>query len=122
MTTFIILFILSVILYVMYLRYFPIKGIPCIDISSDQLEKTKTKLDIRDYNTSSKQEVDGSIVMPIAYLRRYHHEIPSKEVHVIAADKMEKNLAIRFLRNKGFKVISYTLTNCKCKKKSNQIA
>ncbi|MCT2535763.1 sulfurtransferase [Aquibacillus koreensis] len=106
--------IIIIFLYVLYLRYFPIKGIPCIDVNSDQIEQLKLKLDIRDYNSSSKREVKGSITMPVAYLKRYYREIPSKEVHVIASDVMEKNLGIRFLRNKGFKVSSYTITDCKC--------
>ncbi|MDL4840433.1 rhodanese-like domain-containing protein [Aquibacillus rhizosphaerae] len=107
-------FFVSIILYLMYLRYVPIKGIPCIDVSSNQMDQISLKLDIRDYNSSAKQEVEGSIVMPVAYLKRYYKEIPSKELVVIASDRTEKNLGIRFLHNKGFKVIGYTLTSCKC--------
>ncbi|WP_222599410.1 hypothetical protein [Aquibacillus kalidii] len=107
-------FVISLCLYFLYSRYVPVKGIPCIDANSHS-EQKKVKLDIRDYNIAAKQMVDDSIVMPIAYLKRYHHEIPGKEIHVIASDHMEKNLGIRFLHNKGFKVVGYTLTNCICK-------
>lgn len=110
-----VLILLGVILYIAYLRYFPIKGIPCVEITSNQLEHANIKLDVRDYNVSAKKEVNGSIVMPIAYLKRYYREIPNKEVHIIASDRMEKNLGIRFLRNKGYHITGYTLMDCDCK-------
>ncbi|MRH45071.1 sulfurtransferase [Aquibacillus halophilus] len=110
----IIAFLTSIALYLIYLRYVPIKGIPCVDIKSNQMEQSNLKLDIRDYNSSAKQEIQGSVVMPVAYLKRYYRDIPVNEVHVIASDRIEKNLGIRFLRNKGFKVIGYSLTNCNC--------
>ncbi|MDC3417691.1 sulfurtransferase [Aquibacillus salsiterrae] len=115
MSAIVILFVLSIVFYLMYLRYFPIKGVPCIDLGKTELLQPHVKVDIRDYNVSAKQKVNGSIEMPIAYIKRYHHEIPSKEIHLIAADKMEKNLGIRYLQNKGYRVVGYSLTNCKCK-------
>ncbi|WP_226038234.1 sulfurtransferase [Aquibacillus saliphilus] len=114
MTIVIIAFFMIIALYVIYLRYVPIKGIPCIDINSNKLDQMILKLDIRDYNSSAKQEIIGSHSLPIAYFKRYYHEIPAKEVHVIASDRIEKNLGIRYLRNKGFRVSGYTLTKCNC--------
>lgn len=104
--------------YMLYLRYYPVRGIPCIDELKLDAEKTSTMLDIRDYNTSYKETVKkGSIFIPIAYLKRYHHEIPSKYIYLIASDKIEKNLGIRILTQKGYQVIGYKLTNCRCKNK-----
>ncbi|WP_228409582.1 rhodanese-like domain-containing protein [Radiobacillus deserti] len=74
-------------------------------------------VDIRDYNVSSNDVIHGSISIPLAYLKRHHHEIPKEEVHVIASDKIERNLGVRVLRSKGFKVIGYTLTDCGCAEK-----
>ncbi|WP_231735338.1 rhodanese-like domain-containing protein [Gracilibacillus massiliensis] len=81
----------------------------------------KAILDIRDYQKAAKDKVDGAIVIPVPYLRRYYSEISSQSIYVIASNHLEKNLAIRFLKNKGFDVIGYTLTDCQCKKKIEQM-
>ncbi|WP_338322935.1 sulfurtransferase [Oceanobacillus halophilus] len=74
-----------------------------------------TILDIRDYNTTNNRSED-ILNIPYAYLRRFNHEISDDNIHVIASDKLELNLGLRFLLKKGFKVISYEIANCPCKK------
>lgn len=119
---FVVLFLLASLSYVLYVRYYPIKGVPCIDIHQLSKKTNNVKVDIRDYNTSAKGTVSNSVLMPIAYLRRYHNEIPAKQIYLIAADKVERNLATRMLKQKGFQVIGYTITNCNCQKKSKRVA
>lgn len=48
--------------------------------------------------------------IPYAYLKRSYREIPPVRIHVIAADQLELNLGLRYLKAKGFKVASYSLT------------
>ncbi|WP_079709066.1 hypothetical protein [Paraliobacillus ryukyuensis] len=107
--------------YLVYIRYFPIKGIPCIDMQQLSENKANVKVDIRDYNDSSKGAIADSILMPVAYLRRYHNQIPSKQIYLIASDKIERNLAIRILKQKGYQVIGYTITKCQCPREANEI-
>jgi rhodanese-related sulfurtransferase len=110
-------FILFAIVFsILYKRYFPVSGVQCIDIKNTQLEKRNVLLDLRDYDVSSKDPIPGAVNIPIAYLKRYSHTIPKKEVHVIAENPLEKNIGIRYLRKKGYKVLRYTLTECTCKK------
>lgn len=61
-------------------------------------------MDTRDYQVSSKEACDGTLLLPLAYLRRYYPNISSTRVVLICADKVERNLAVRFLERKGFKV------------------
>ncbi|MFC4403130.1 hypothetical protein [Gracilibacillus xinjiangensis] len=111
----------ALIIQIVYVRYVPIRGIPCMElIKSD--DSDRITLDIRDYQQSFTDEIDHAIVIPVSYLRRYYHEIPVKRIHIVASDHLEKNIAIRFLKNKGFEVIGYTLTDCKCKKKIGHFA
>ncbi|SHM49674.1 hypothetical protein [Gracilibacillus kekensis] len=106
--------------HLIYTRYVPIKGVPCVD-PNIECNHDKVTLDIRDYQKAAKDKVEGAIVIPVPYLRRYYSEISSQSIYVIASNHLEKNLAIRFLKNKGFHVIGYTLTDCQCKKKIEQM-
>lgn len=109
--------LLVIVGYMLYSRHYPIKGVPCMDEKQSKEKNDSITLDIRDYNTSSKESINDSIFIPIAYLKRYHHEIPSKYIYLIASDKIEKNLGIRFLSQRGYQVIGYKLANCNCKNK-----
>ncbi|GGM25811.1 hypothetical protein GCM10011351_09360 [Paraliobacillus quinghaiensis] len=119
---FLSLTLFSIIGYMLYLRYYPVKGVPCIDKDKLEVRNKSVTLDIRDYNTSAKETVDNSVFMPVAYLNRYHHEIPSKYIYLIASDKIERNLGIRILKHKGYQVIGYKITNCTCKDKLGKLA
>ncbi|KAB8138979.1 hypothetical protein F9U64_02435 [Gracilibacillus oryzae] len=113
--------ILALSIQLVYVRYVPIKGIPCLESTNNSDQEIVT-LDIRDYQYSFSDEIAHAIVIPVPYLKRYYHEIPARKVHIVATDHLEKNIAIRFLKNKGFEVIGYTITNCKCKKKIENYA
>ncbi|KRD99857.1 sulfurtransferase [Bacillus sp. Root239] len=108
--------LLLAISVIAYRRYYPVKGIQCIR-ESEAKELGPTVVDIRHYH-----EVRDSIgiVIPYAYLKRFYSEIPQGSVHLIAEDRVELNLGVRFLRKKGFEVRSYELAACKCKSKGKK--
>ncbi|SFC37199.1 hypothetical protein [Bacillus sp. UNCCL81] len=100
----------------LYIRYFPIRDIKCVDSSSITSEISTTQIiDVRDYNESNKMPIINALNIPIGYLKRSYKDISNIEIHIVASNKLEKNLGIRFLRKKGFKIIGYSLTTCDCK-------
>jgi rhodanese-related sulfurtransferase len=111
------LLVLSVVILVItsYKRYFPVKKVPCIE--NGFKDHNAIILDIRDYNESVNDIPHGTLHIPYAYLRRFNKEISHDNLHVIASDRLELNLGLRFLMKKGFKVISYEIMDCPCKKK-----
>lgn len=107
--------IVGLVIVFMFLRYLPVLGVRCIQLFELD-EKDVIVVDVRDYNQAYKDSFH-SINIPVAYLNRYFHEIPDKQIHVVATNQLEKNISIRFLRKKGYHVKSYTLTDCQCDKK-----
>lgn len=97
----------------LYRRYFPILGITC---RNDVDEGKVFVLDIRDYNEKASL-TKVSMQIPYAYLRRNYHEIPAQPLHVIAANRMELNLSLRFLLRKGYRVRSFEILDCPCREK-----
>lgn len=107
----IVMFVLLIVVgYLITIRNFPILGLHYINKKELDLT-TLIKVDVRDYNESYKNPVKGAINVPVAYLKRYYLEIPSKDLIVVASNRLEKNVGIRLLRTKGFKVVGYTITN-----------
>lgn len=104
------------IVYFLYMRYVPVRGIPCVD--QKRLNQEVVKLDVRDYAISAKENIANSIPIPVAYLKRHHHQIPNRKIYVIASDTIEKNMGIRFLKQRKYKIAGYTIVNstCRCKK------
>jgi len=100
--------------YLLYRRYVPVCGVPCREFLAEHSIGNDILLDIRDYNTASKTPISGSLSIPAAYLPRYMGEIPGKQVHIVASDRLEKNWAIRVLRKKGYQVTGYSLAGCGC--------
>ncbi|WP_440894833.1 hypothetical protein ACS127_09660 [Amphibacillus sp. Q70] len=84
----------------------------------------QVKIDLRDYNDSAKERIDQATPLPIAYIKRHHHELPKQELYVIAGNVVEKNLGIRLLQRYGHKVAGYTMINekCCCKKRLSKFA
>ncbi|GIN60951.1 hypothetical protein J27TS8_09440 [Robertmurraya siralis] len=111
MTIFIL--IVCIVLVLNLYRYLPVWGVRCLQMLEID-ENSTTIVDVRDYNQSYKDVTQAAINIPVAYLNRYFHEIPGKQIHVVAATSLEKNISIRFLRKKGYAVKSYTLTDCQC--------
>lgn len=102
-----------------YRRYYPVRGVPCVDYRDESINSL-TILDLRDYNEKTNHyPIANSFHIPFAYLKRHVYEIPDKPIHVIASDEVGKNLGIRFLRSRGFKVKSYSMADCPCKERRN---
>ncbi|MBY0098710.1 hypothetical protein H0185_18255 [Mesobacillus maritimus] len=102
--------LISLIVGVVYVRYVPVTGVQSTILTDLHTQSIKV-VDIREYNQSYNYPIPKSINIPIAYLKRNYQEIGSKKVHVIASDHLEKNMGIRLLRKRGFKVMSYTIIN-----------
>lgn len=90
----------------LYKRYVPVSHVPCTESGNDP---GLTVVDIRDYNNKAIDINCDSAEIPYAYLRRFYNEISPGKIHVIASDRLELNLGIRFLRKKGFQVVSYEM-------------
>ncbi|MET3695785.1 hypothetical protein SAMN05877753_102684 [Bacillus oleivorans] len=112
--TYLVMLLAGLISFKLYNRYVPIFGVKC-SAALDLNETSIQVIDVRDYNQSYKDPVHGAVNIPIAYLKRYHRELNSHKIYIIASSPLEKNLSIRFLKRRGFKIIGYRLTNCNCK-------
>ncbi|MGN9863446.1 sulfurtransferase [Bacillus swezeyi] len=111
--------LLLVIIFYAYRRYDPVKGIPCIN--RDELESLdRTILDIRHYHDTSNYSDAAILHIPYAYLKRFYLDIPQDKIHIIARDRVELNLGVRFLKRKGIHVHSYELAKCKCTNQSKK--
>jgi len=102
--------LIGLIIGFVYVRYVPVTGVQSTIVTDLNTQSIKV-VDIREYNQSYRQPIPKSVNIPIAYLKRNYQEIGSEKVHVIASDQLEKNMGIRLLRKKGFKVMSYTIIN-----------
>ena len=100
--------IFGIILSVFYKRYCPVSGVQRTECSQINREKINI-IDLRDYNVSSHSPVYGAKNIPVAYLNRNLNEIPKDNLHIVASGRIEKNVGIRFLRQKGFQVVGYTI-------------
>ncbi|PLR90007.1 sulfurtransferase [Bacillus sp. T33-2] len=98
-----------------YKRHVPVHNVPCNETGF--LEPHTTILDIRDYNNKANDIKRESLNIPYAYLRRFNSEITPGKIHVIASNRLELNLGIRFLTRKGFDITSYEISECPCKQK-----
>lgn len=98
------------VLVLFYKRYVPVRGVRCNDWQDLDLEKIFV-IDVRDYNESYTKQIDAAVNIPIAYLNRHYKEIPKRDIHIIGSNRLEKNVGIRFLRQKGFQVTSCTIIN-----------
>lgn len=67
-------------------------------------------IDIRDYRDAENEGYKQYMNIPYAYLKRNYREIPPVSIHVIATDRLELNLGLRYLKAKGFEMASYSLT------------
>lgn len=107
-----LLFVVALAIIPLYRRYIPVKGIPYQDAL--QMETQSVRLDIRDYIVSANQPIEKAIEIPVPYLDRFFREIPSKDVHIIVSDRLEKNIGVRLLRKKGFNVTGYSIHGSTC--------
>jgi rhodanese-related sulfurtransferase len=72
-------------------------------------ENNVVYVDLRDYQDSAKNPVQGAINIPCGYLKRYRKEIPDTPIVIIASSEVEKNFGARMLKKYGFNVKGYTI-------------
>lgn len=109
MFTFVAILLIILLLPFIYRRYLPVFGVKAQVLKENHQSDVRI-VDVRDYNEKTGK-THQRFHIPIAYLHRFYHEIDGKQVHVIASSRIEKNMSIRFLRSKGYKVSGYTLCN-----------
>jgi len=97
-----------IVLLILYKRYFPVLGVEKINWTDLDL-KTMKVIDVRDYNDSYNSPIKGAVNIPFGYLHRYYKDLTNGSLYVVVSNSLEKNMSIRFLRNKGFKVDGYFL-------------
>ena len=115
------LIVASIVLLVMlYKRYFPVLGVKYYPLEELDLSKLKI-LDVRDYNESYKDPIEGSLNIPFGYLKRNINEIPNRDLHLVVSSLLEKNVGARVLRQKGFRVVGYSFVSNKLKESHFEI-
>jgi hypothetical protein len=98
------------VVYSMFYRYFPVKGIHCIPPEKIIIDNNLTLLDVRDYNVSSSDTVTNALNIPYAYLKRYYREVSGKSIVLIVSDPLLLNVSVRYLRRKNIQVVGYYLS------------
>jgi len=102
------IYLILVLLIILYKRYFPVIGVKYTIL--EEVDSTKLEIvDLRDYNESYQNPVEGSLNIPIAYLKRHTKEIPQKDLHLVVSSLLERNVGIRALKHKGYKIVGYSL-------------
>jgi len=109
-----------VVICFLFVRNIQISRIPQMDKKELELS-TFTILDVRDYNVSYKSSIDKAMNIPVPYIKRHYKDIKSNDLIVVASNRLEKNVGIRLLRRKGFKVVGYILIDS-YKENNNNIA
>lgn len=87
-------------------RYVPVRDVPAINATVNDA----VLVDLRDYQESANNPVNGAINIPCGYLKRYIAEIPDEQIVIIASSEVEKNFGARLLKKYGFNVKGYTIT------------
>ncbi|MEK3855680.1 rhodanese-like domain-containing protein [Cytobacillus sp. FSL H8-0458] len=100
----------------LFKRYYPVRDIPYYRLDQCLTKEGIALLDVRDYNVSCHCEIPGAINLPIPYINRHIKDIPYNEIHLVASSSLEKNVGIRMLRKKGFKIVGFSMPDCQCVK------
>ncbi|WP_110114443.1 rhodanese-like domain-containing protein [Bacillus sp. CGMCC 1.16541] len=102
----VLIVITTFLLLVLYKRYVPVHGIKKVQ-SLDCSSRTISYVDVRHFHEMKKEPCQQAVHIPLPYLARHHHAIPSKEVVVIVPDALTRNLSIRQLKKYGYHVKGY---------------
>lgn len=95
-----------VFFYRRYVKPCEIKFIERNQLNDPQIEL----LDVRDYRSSFRHPIEGTTNIPFPYLKRYYRNLSKCDICIVASDRIDVNLAARFLKGKGYKVVGYYLT------------
>ncbi|RDY72047.1 rhodanese-like domain-containing protein [Halobacillus sp. SY10] len=92
-------------------RYLPVSHVKKMNMSeiTAKNDGMVVPVDTRDYQTSSHDKMEHAVCLPLAYLERHHQDIPQRPIVLVCSDEVEKNLAARLLKRKGYEVIGYTI-------------
>ncbi|MGR3764695.1 hypothetical protein [Rossellomorea sp. NS-SX7] len=101
---FIMLISFSVLSYMVYYRYAPVR---VKRMSEKEVDGSHIVIDVRDYQDSYKSNCDQALAIPCGYLKRYYHEIPDGPIVVIGHSSVECNVGVRQLKGLGFEVVGY---------------
>lgn len=107
--SFVITASIIVIMLTFLYRFVPAAHMKKMDVSHVKMEDDMVTVDTRDYQTSSQDRFEQAYCLPLAYLERHHHDLPKRAVVLVSSDEVEKNMAARLLRRKGFQVTGYCL-------------
>lgn len=95
------------IIWFLYVRYFPVLDVKEIE-APKQIDENLSIVDVRDFNEVAMYNPElNTTHIPLSYIQRYYTDFHSKEIILIVSDNLGKNIGIRFLRRKGFKVRGY---------------
>lgn len=94
--------------YFIFRRNIPIIGVPQINKKDIELSMLNV-VDIRDYNVSYKSPIQGAINIPVSYINRHYTDISKSNLIVVASNRLERNVGVRLLSQKGFKIVGYIL-------------
>ncbi|KIY21567.1 MULTISPECIES: hypothetical protein [Mesobacillus] len=100
------LIIVLLLLTLIFNRYVPVRNLQVVNGD----EHGAIFVDLRDYQDSAKNPVNGAINIPCGYLKRYIKEIPNEQIILIASNEIEKNFGARLLKKYGYDVKGYTIT------------
>ncbi|MGD6801750.1 hypothetical protein FZC79_11620 [Rossellomorea vietnamensis] len=114
-----LIIIAGTIMVALYNRYFPVRGVQCSTEIPTETESILI-LDVRDYNQSSANPIPHAVNLPVAYINRNWDDVAATRIHVAASTPLEKNMSIRMLKRKGYKVAGYTLTEKQSPPKQNK--
>ncbi len=108
------LILFSVLSYMMYYRYFPVRT---KQWSSLEVTSRHVVVDVRDYQDSSKEDCANIIAIPCGYIGRHSHDIPNGPIVVMGSNLIECNVGVRQLKRLGFQVKGYIIVESdkKCK-------
>lgn len=101
-----------IILVIIYKRYFSVLCVKYFQLGELDLSNVKI-LDIRDYYESYKNPIEGSLNIPLGYIKRNINEITHTDLHLVVSSLLEKNVGTRILRQKGYRVVGYSFVSNK---------
>ncbi|TMU86877.1 hypothetical protein FGG79_01665 [Bacillus sp. BHET2] len=103
---FLTLVLVSVLFYMMYYRYFPVRTKRWIphDVNTNHVV-----VDVRDYQYSSKGDCEDVVALPCSYIQRYSEDIPDGPIIVLGSNLVECNVSVRQLKRLGFSVEGYLI-------------
>ncbi|MCA1063038.1 hypothetical protein LS684_23895 (plasmid) [Cytobacillus spongiae] len=100
------LLIFSVLSYMMYYRYFPVR---IKQWTSPEVSSRHVIVDVRDYQDSSRGNCPNIVAIPCGYIKRHSHDIPDGPILVMGSNPIECNVGVRQLIRHGFNVEGYLM-------------